>query len=180
MSTFNTTHLAGLTQREAVADVIYRATASFDQADADLLDSAMMEDAALTIGDRQHFKDRAAIRAECWEPVARLDTVHMASNVRVRFHSDADANDRGNANTTGDNANLATVTANFQANHYRAGEGMRPDATGFVTGGTYELQCVRDDSEGGLWKATSWVIHLTWLLGDPSVMTSGATEKEKE
>lgn len=177
MSTFTTTHLAGLTPREAVADVIYRATSAFDQADAALLDSAVMEDAVLTIGDRQPFAGRAAIRADCWAPVSRLDTVHMASNVRVRFHADADANDRGTANEAG--ANMATVTANFQANHYRAGEGMKPDAVGFTTGGTYVLECVRDDDDQGLWKACSWVIHLTWVLGDPSVMTSGAAEEKK-
>ncbi|KAK8135069.1 hypothetical protein PG984_007081 [Apiospora sp. TS-2023a] len=178
MPTFSTTHLAGLTPREAVADVIFRATASFDQADAALLDSAMMEDAVLTIGDRQHFPNRAAIRAECWGPVSKLDTVHMASNVRVRFHSDANANDRNTTNEA--DANMATVTANFQANHYRAGEGMKPDAVGFTTGGTYELQCVRDDEDTGLWKASSWVVHLTWILGDPSVMTSGDADKEKK
>ncbi|KAK8040086.1 hypothetical protein PG993_008497 [Apiospora rasikravindrae] len=172
MSTFTTTHLAGLTPREAVADVIYRATAAFDLADAALLDSALTEDAVMTLGDRQRFAGRAAIRADCWAPVSRLDTVHVASNVRVRFHSADDNNEEYDAATT----KKATVMANFQANHYRAGEGMKPDAKGFITGGTYLLECVRDESDGGLWKARSWVINLTWVLGDPSVMTSGANE----
>ncbi|KAK8086042.1 hypothetical protein PG994_001016 [Apiospora phragmitis] len=172
MSSFNTTHLTGLNPREAVADVVYRGTAAFDLADAALLDSAFTEDAVMTIGDRQHLPNRAAIHAECWTPVSRLDTVHMASNVRVRFHSDDNANDQYNAVTT----KTATVTANFQANHYRAGEGMKPDTVGFTTGGTYTLECVRDEKKGGLWKARSWVVNLTWLLGDHSVMTSGGAE----
>ncbi|KAK7949297.1 Integral membrane protein [Apiospora aurea] len=133
----------------AVADVIYRATAAFDQADAALLDSAMTEDAVMTIGDRARFEGRAAIRADCMAPVSRLDTVHMASNVRVRFHSDADADADANVEYDAATIKKATAVANFQAHHYRAGEGMKPGAQGYVAGGTYVLECVRDARDGG-------------------------------
>ncbi|KAK8093461.1 hypothetical protein PG997_000146 [Apiospora hydei] len=164
----------------SVADVIYRATAAFDQADAALLDSAMTEDAVMTIGDRARFEGRAAIHADCLAAVSRLDTVHMASNVRVRFHSDDDIEINTDANVEYDAATVkkATVMANFQAHHYRAGEGMKPGAQGYVAGGTYVLECVRDERDGGLWKARTWVVNFTWVLGDESVLTSGGTAEK--
>ncbi|KAK8107027.1 uncharacterized protein PG998_009040 [Apiospora kogelbergensis] len=169
MSTFNAIHLgADMTPREAVADIINRGTAAFDLGDAALLESAFTEDAAMAISGINRFEGLAAIRADCFTPVSKLDTVHMASNVRVLF-----------ADGDGASAKKATATANFQANHYRAGEGVKPDAVGFTTGGIYTLDCVKDEGDKGLWRARSWEVELTWTLGDQSVMTSGAPEEKK-
>ncbi|KAK7980212.1 hypothetical protein PG989_012669 [Apiospora arundinis] len=170
MSTMTTFNLgAGLTPREAVADVIYRGTAAFDLGDAALLESALTEDAVMAVGDRARYETLATIRTDIFATVARLDTVHTASNVRVLFGAGGDPAA----------AKTATATASFQANHFRAGEGLKPDAVGFVTGGMYTLECVRDEKDGGLWKARNWVVKLMWVTGDHSVMSSGAPEEKK-
>lgn len=158
-STHPTVDTVELTPREAVGDVIFRIVAAFDEADEVLLASACTGDVILDL-DGRRFEGYNALKDDCWAPVSQLDTTHIVGNLRVLFDKEE--------KTT------ATAKATYTANHFRPGEGPNPNAPSFTTGGTYTVNCVRDEALRS-WKAQRFIVKTLWSTGDRSVMQSATT-----
>lgn len=156
-----------LSDREAITDTLYRALLAFDTNSLDLLASAMVPTATMSInGMYMHGWD--AIRAGCFDRVAQLDTTHMATNVRVHIHHNDDKR----------SAAAASVTATVLSQHYRVGTGGLEGggvAPRYLAGALYRLEMVRDDEEkeedgDGLWKIGECHVKSTWAEGDREVV----------
>ncbi|KAK1811290.1 hypothetical protein LTR12_014322 [Friedmanniomyces endolithicus] len=137
--------IPGLKTRDSIIDAVYRGTLAFDTGDAALLDSAMTDDAVLETGGTT-FEGMELIRTKLFGRIAKLDTTHFVTNMRVDFKEGEAA---------------ASVTAGFLAQHYREGQGVVPDATRYLVGGVYFIELVKDGKEG-LWKAKHWKVKPTW------------------
>jgi hypothetical protein len=122
-----------LSDREGVADALYRFIVGLDTNDVALFESAFTRDGVFNINGRT-FDGLDNIRTGCYEPVSKLDTTHFPSNIRI--------------NVTG---SKATMSASALAQHYRGGTGRETGAPRYMTGGLYLLDLVKDDTEG-LWK----------------------------
>ncbi|KAK1059674.1 hypothetical protein LTR33_013094 [Friedmanniomyces endolithicus] len=143
--------------RDSIIDAVYRGTLAFDTGDATLLESAMTDDAVLETGGTT-FEGMETIRTKLFGRIAKLDTTHFVTNMRVGFKEGEAA---------------ASVTAGFLAQHYREGQGVVPDATRYLVGGVYFIELVKDGKDGkdGLWKAKHWRVKPTWSEGDRGVMS---------
>ena len=146
--------LQSLSIREAIIDVIYRLHASLDQADRALFDSVWTPDATFDLNGRE-FTGLDAIVTGCYDKISKMDTTHLASNIRV------DVKDGGST---------ASMTASAMGQHYREGEGEKEGTTRFLAGGLYNIDLIRDDKDG-LWKAKYWKLKRLWNEGDMSVVT---------
>ena len=143
--------LTGLTEREAIADALYRAVLAFDQADEALLRSAVTDDvsaemAGMSSNGIPEFKEAV------FDRVSKLDTTHFLSNVRVNIES----------------ATIAKATCSAMAQHCRTGKGFEPGPNKFTSGGFYMCDVVKD---GDLWKIKSWKAKFLWTEGDQAVMS---------
>ncbi|KAK3109276.1 hypothetical protein LTR53_017643 [Teratosphaeriaceae sp. CCFEE 6253] len=147
--------LSGLTPREAVLDALYRASLAFDTGSAALLHSALTPDAVLDLNGRV-LTGIEAILAQSFDVVAKLDTTHFVTNPRVELKA---------------GGMEAAVTTGFLAQHYRQGTGAKGDAARYLVGGVYFVDLVRDEEDGGLWRAKRWIIKSTWSEGDRGVIT---------
>ncbi|KAK5687615.1 hypothetical protein LTS10_001755 [Elasticomyces elasticus] len=145
-------NLTGLTTREAITDAVYRCTLAFDTGDAKLLESATTDDAIVDL-DGMVISGLDDIRAKILGSVGKLDTTHLATNLRIDIKSESEA----------------SVTTSFLAQHYRQGEGRNPAATRFLVGGIYFIDMIKDEKDG-LWKSKHWKVQITWNEGDGSVM----------
>ena len=146
------TSLAGITEREAVADALYRAVLAFDHADEDLLRSAMTEDVTMEFIGVISGKGIDEIKAKVFDRVSKLDTLHCLSNMRVSMES----------------ATTAKATCSAIAQHVRTGQGIDPNSAKYTSGALYSSELVK---EGELWKIKRWQAKVVWLNGDPSVMS---------
>jgi hypothetical protein len=143
--------LAGaLTEREAIADALYRAVLAFDHADEALLLSAMTEDISFEILGASH-NGIPEIKAAVFDRVSKLDTTHFISNIRISIES----------------ATTAKMTCSATAQHVRPGKGFEPGPNKFTSGGLYLCDVVKVDD---LWKIKSWKVNVVWVDGDPTVM----------
>ncbi|KAI7284335.1 hypothetical protein KC345_g2330 [Hortaea werneckii] len=156
MSTLPTSQ--GLSDREAIADCIYRAMSAFDLADRALLDSSFFDDAVFqVVGDT--MVGRQAIYEQSFDFVSKLDTTHHPSGIRIEFSSDG-------------GRQAAQVCCSFIAYHWRPGEGMKEGASRFTVGGYYFVD-VEKDTTDGLWKARRFEVKALWTEGDAGVMSRG-------
>ncbi|KAK9323677.1 hypothetical protein V1517DRAFT_88767 [Lipomyces orientalis] len=146
--------LPSLSVREAITDALYRGVIGLDTADVALFDSAFTEDAILDINGNV-LDGLEAIHTGCYDFIAKLDTTHFITNVRVDVK---------------DGESTASLTASVLAQHYRHKQGREPGATCLMTGGLYFVDCVKDDQDG-LWKITHWKLQSIWTEGDGGVMT---------
>lgn len=150
--------LPSLSEREAVADAMYRGLIGFDRYDAEIFNSAFAgEDISLGFkeGDNtQMFDGLSYIRTRFLDHVGPMDTTHMTSNVRVNLK---------------DGARVASITALFSAQHCRPGEGRDPNGAKYVVAGEYFVDLIKDEKDG-LWKVTKWVADILWRQGDATVM----------
>lgn len=145
-------NLAGaLTDREAIADALYRAVLAFDHADEELLRSAVTEDISGEIAGTAS-SGISEFKARIFDRVSQLDTTHFLSNIRVSIES----------------AMTAKATCSALAQHVRAGKGREPGPHKFTTGGFYLCDMVR---VGELWKLKTWNARMVWVDGEPAVMT---------
>ncbi|EXJ78439.1 hypothetical protein A1O1_08839 [Capronia coronata CBS 617.96] len=146
--------LPGLTDREAIADAIYRAALAFDHADKDLLRSALTED---VVAEMPGFSTKGIpeLKAAVFDRVSKLDTTHFLSNVRVSIES----------------ATTAKVTCSALAQHVRPGKGFEPGPNKITTGGFYLGDAVK---VGDLWKLKSWKAKILWVDGDRAVMAGSS------
>lgn len=142
--------LNGLTDREAIADALYRGVLAFDHADETLLQSALTEDIFMEMAGTS-CTGIPELKAAIFDRVSKLETTHFLSNIRVNLES----------------APTATVTCSAMAQHVGTGQGLDPGSKKLTSGGMYLCDAVK---VGDLWKIKSWKMNLIWLDGDRSVM----------
>lgn len=143
--------LPGLTDREAIADTLYRAVLAFDHADEALLLSAITEDIVAEMPGSS-AKGIQELKAAVFDRVSKLDTTHFLSNIRISIES----------------ITTAKVTCSALAQHVRPGKGFEPGPNKFTSGALYICDVVKIDD---LWKIKSWKADIVWVDGEPSVMT---------
>ena len=143
--------LSGLSTREAIVDSLYRTLNGFDHNDPALFDSSFTDDAHIDFGG--HGMDgKETIHKECFEPVAKLDTSHYPTLVRVDVKSET----------------TASLTANVLAQHFKTGEGLT-DGPHLLAGAFYYVDYVKDATDG-LWKGKNWTIEFCWRQGEPNIL----------
>lgn len=145
--------LPSLTTREAIADALHRAILGFDTADQTLLDSALTPDAVMDL-DGRIMTGLDEIHSECFEHIAKMETTHFITNVRI---------------SVPDGASTAKITAHALSQHYRPGDGKIPDSAHLTGGSLYDIHAVKDERDG-LWKMSIWKIKPIWFSGDWNVM----------
>ncbi|KAK9482352.1 hypothetical protein V1527DRAFT_476622 [Lipomyces starkeyi] len=146
--------LPSLGVREAITDALYRCVIGLDTADIALFDSAFTQDASFDLNGKV-LDGLNAIHTGCYDFIAKLDTTHFITNIRVDIKY---------------GESKASVTASALALHYRPQQGLEPGATRLMTGSLYFVDCVKDDKDG-LWKVTHWKLKSIWTEGDWGVMT---------
>ena len=145
--------LAGsLTDREAIADALYRAVLAFDHADEALLRSALTEDISAEMPGVVTTNGIQEVKEAVYDRVSKLDTTHFLSNVRVNVESDT----------------TAKVSCSAMAQHCPTGQGMDPSSRKFTSGALYFANVVKVDE---LWKIKNWKAQMIWFDGDRSVMS---------
>ena len=142
----------GLTDREAIADALYRAVLAFDHPDEALLRSAMTDDAKAEIPGVAAANGIEELKAVVYDRVSKLDTTHFLSNMRVNIQS----------------STTAKVTCSAMAQHCPAGKGMDPTGKKFTSGSMYQCDVVKVDE---LWKIKYWTAQMIWFDGDRAVMS---------
>ncbi|PYI02378.1 hypothetical protein BO78DRAFT_454185 [Aspergillus sclerotiicarbonarius CBS 121057] len=147
--------LAGppLSDRDAVADACFRAFASIDQSNEELLKSSVTDDVYTDIA----FKvcdGYDELRNKVWTNVSeRVDTVHYLTNMRVSI----------------DTETTARVTFCAMAVHCIVGKGYEElDSTKFTTGAFYNCDAVK--VEEGWWKLKVMKSTHIWGTGDRAIM----------
>ncbi|KGO75581.1 hypothetical protein PITC_098640 [Penicillium italicum] len=140
-----------LSDREAVADALYRGVIAFDTADDALFKSALTEDAVLVLNGTV-MEGYDAIYSQCYANVSKMDTTHFLTNMRINITEES----------------KAQVSCSALAQHYRDGEGMKPGSDFLLAGGLYTVELVKDAGDG-LWKIKHWTLKTTWGQGDRSV-----------
>lgn len=143
----------------AITDALYRAVLAIDTNDTALFDSAFTtsQPPAFTMFGTTHT-GLDDIKTNVYNGVAKLDTTHYLSNVRVNM-------------VDGEDGKEAKVTASAQAYHYRTGEGVDTGKTDrLVSGSLYEVDIVREEGNKG-WRVKSWAMKVIWLEGDMAVIT---------
>lgn len=141
-----------ITEREAVADALYRAVHAFDDNDVALFNSAMCEDVDFKMNENV-FSGRDAIKTQILDFVGPKDTTHMISNVRV----DLKPGDK-----------TATLSAYAQAQHCHPGQGCDTSSPKYMSGSRYHLNLVKNEEK--VWKIKEWNMQIIWLEGDQSVL----------
>jgi len=155
--------LSGLSTREAIADVLYRAVIGFDSNDIPIFESAFGgEDVTMIMqlregGEKTELHGLSKIRALSLDHVGTLDTTHMISNIRI---------DLGEA---GNDATTASLTCYALSQHCPEGRGKEPDGPKYLVGGEYAMD-VEKDGASGQWKIKKWVLEVIWRQGDRSIM----------
>jgi hypothetical protein len=145
----------GLTDREAIADALYRAALAFDLNDEALLRSAVTDDVSVE-GPRSSTNGVDELKAVIFDRVSKVDTTHILTNMRINIK------DR----------NTAKVTCSALAQHVRPGKGFEPSAGKLTSGGMYLCDVVK---VGGLWKIKTWKTNITWIDGDRSLFSAQET-----
>lgn len=145
--------LPSLNEREAIEDALYRCVLGFDTGDSGLLDSAFAPDATFEIMGNV-MNGLSAIHAGSFDRISKLDTTHHLSNIRVNLENLSNG--------------IASVTASAMAQHYRLGEGNKPDTSRLLSGALYFVDVVKDKE---MWKIKSCKAKIIWTEGDWDVFT---------
>lgn len=143
-----------LTGREAIADAVYRFLLGLDTSDSALFNSAFLPESTFELNGRVH-EGLSAIHTGCFEPIAKLDTTHFVTNIRINI---------------ADGGAEAALTASGLAQHYREGKGMEADQPRLLGGALYYADLVRDEGEGGLWRIKAFKMNTTWVEGDWGIL----------
>lgn len=152
--------LSSLTDREAIADALYRAAIACDKHDAPLFDSAFVgEDVTMEVHDSptpKILQGLSFIRTMVLNRVGPMDTTHNIGMVRVNHVSGTDT---------------ASLTATSTNVHAAPGTGRDPNGKKYVVGGEYTADLVKDGKDGeGLWRIKKIVLNVIWTEGDASLM----------
>jgi hypothetical protein len=147
-------NLTSLTDREAIADALYRLLTSIDENNVPLFNSSWSgEDAIFDFGGNI-TSGLPAINAFLIGKIGPMDTTHMPSNVRIELK---------------EGASDAKLTAYALAQHAAPGKGGEDEGPKFLTGSRYYLDLVKKD---GLWKISKFAMKVIWKQGDAAVMQS--------
>jgi len=153
-------YLNSLTDREACIDAVYRFVQGIDDNSPELANSAFTEDcffdlSAVMAGDNPigTFDNRDKFVSQLMEHVGILDTLHQITNFRVDLRGDG-----------------AVLTCMTLAQHFRAGEGTKPDKVGFLMGNRFNAELKRTDE--GVWRISKIKIRCQWCEGDVNAFTS--------
>ncbi|OAL02142.1 hypothetical protein IQ06DRAFT_346735 [Phaeosphaeriaceae sp. SRC1lsM3a] len=150
-----------LSDREAVADACFRAFASIDQCDLELLKSSITDDITTDIASKPCDGAEELI-TKVWTHVAHnLDTVHYLNNMRIAI----------------DTETTARVSFMAMAVHCKLGDGydLAPGSK-FTTGAVYECEAVKGEQEG-FWRLKAMKSNHIWGSGDQGIMKpAGAPE----
>jgi ketosteroid isomerase-like protein len=150
-----------LADRAEIADAFYRYAAGLDLGDAEILASALTEDAVVDLTaattklglEFPALAPRNVVVDALTTYVGPLDTSHSITNVRVEV--------------TGD---TATARCYAQANHFLPGEGPKPDRTRHaLMMNRYTAEMARD---GDRWRIRRLLIDCAWFEGDPQVLVA--------
>jgi len=146
--------LTSLTEREAIADALYRAVEAFDRNDIPLFNSAFSKpDSDVVVSFNGKVIGLDALRSQL-DFVGPMDTTHTISNMRIDVK---------------EGAGTASLTAYALAQHCPPGRGLEPDGPKFLAASSYAADLVKDESDG-LWKMKRWASKGIWRQGDSSVM----------
>jgi hypothetical protein len=148
--------LPSLSQREAIADALYRAAIASDHHDSALFDSAWFgEDVSMEIHDdnKRVLQGLSLIRKIVFDRVGPMDTTHNISMVRVHHQ---------------DGADTACLTATSTAQHASSGTGRDPNGTKYTVGGEYSVDLVKVERD--VWKIKKLILNVIWTSGDASLM----------
>lgn len=140
-----------LSDRDAIADALYRGVIAFDTADEVLFKSALTEDAVLVLNGTV-MEGYEAIYSGCYVNISKMDTNHFLTNMRINITEES----------------KAQVSCSALSQHYRGGEGMTPGSDFLLAGGLYAVELVKDAGDG-LWKIKHWTLKTTWGQGDWAV-----------
>ena len=142
------TTLPYLNDREAIEDTLYRCVLGLDTGDVSLFNSAFSPDVTFELMGNV-MNGLPAIHADCFEKISNLDTTHHLSDIRVNLE--------GLANGT------ASVSVSAIAQHYRSGEGNKPETTHLLSGAFYFFDVVKDKE---VWKVKHFKAKMIWTEGD--------------
>ncbi|KAH6843236.1 hypothetical protein B0I37DRAFT_384023 [Chaetomium sp. MPI-CAGE-AT-0009] len=149
-------YLPSLSEREAIADALYRGVIGCDHNDTELFNSAWAgEDVSFEIhgDDKKVMSGLSVIRKNILEIVGPMDTTHNTAMVRVNLK---------------DGADTATLTALSTAQHCPAGMGRDPTSPKYTSCGEYSVDLIKDES--GIWRIKKLVLRVVWIQGDPSLV----------
>lgn len=139
--------LSGLTDREEIADALYRICYGFDGGNFELFRSgwSSKEDSWFEIRNEKKVGHEEINKV--FHAIASLDSHHLITNVRINIKGET-----------------AILHANAQNQHFRNNEGLqisegRPN---FLGGGVYEVHFVKEEGE---WKVFGWVYKTLWCQG---------------
>ncbi|MDX3360813.1 nuclear transport factor 2 family protein [Streptomyces griseoaurantiacus] len=158
----NDDRLQLLTDHAAIADALHRYAAGLDHGDADLLASALTEDAVVDLTPATGriglefpvLKPREAVVGALIPAVGPLDTSHVISNIRATVDGDT-----------------ARVRCYAMAQHYLPQEGPGPDRTRHaLMMNRYDADLTRD---GRTWRISRLTIDNAWFEGDETVLLPG-------
>jgi hypothetical protein len=127
--------LSGLSTREQIADTIVRACLGLDSNNKALWESAWAADPdiALEISGNV-MQGMENINKNCFDGIGPMDTQHLLTSIRINVK---------------EGANMAHMTANALAQHYRAGQGQDPNAERMLAGSTYDIHAVKEATGNG-------------------------------
>ncbi|KIW06829.1 uncharacterized protein PV09_02509 [Verruconis gallopava] len=148
--------ITGLSPRDAVIDALHRSILAIDSGDVALFQTCMFNSPETTfkiVGGRT-VQGSKAIEEHMVNTILPLSTLHSVTNIRVSF-----------PNSNPEEAKEARLTANAIAYHYRPEDAFKPEHLSFTTGGMYDIEMLKDESDG-LWKAKTWTLKLNWTEGD--------------
>ena len=155
--------------REAVVDALYRCVTAFDTIDTALFDSSFMPDGVFEVNGRA-MEGLPEIHATGLALIFKLDTTHLATNVRVHMRT-------GTTKSGPEDDNEDSLMAIVLSQHFAVGKGMEPDQKNLMSGSLYRGQLTRDIDS--LWKFTYLQIKSTWVQGDYSVVGGNFSEMEQ-
>ena len=147
-------NLTGLTEREAITDVLYRVIIGFDSNDFSFIESAFAGEDAVVDFNGKTIPGLSAVKNAIFATVGPLDTTHNLSNIRVDVK---------------DGANTASLTAVAIAQHAPTGTGPNPAGKKFLAGSQYWIDLVKEEGSRE-WKIKKFTTKIMWTQGDPSVM----------
>ncbi|RDW63801.1 hypothetical protein BP6252_11346 [Coleophoma cylindrospora] len=148
--------LSGLTEREAIADTMYRVLIGLDHNDISMFNSAFAGngDDALFIFRGKETKGRDNIKTQIVDVVGPMVTTHTLSNIRVDIKEGSKA---------------AAFNSYVLAQHCPPGRGEEVDGPKWLATAEYFVDLVKDESDES-WKIKKWVINVVWSQGDVSIM----------
>jgi hypothetical protein len=137
--------------RDAIEDTLHRMVIGLDTNDPEMFDSALAEDAKWELHTRT-LESRKEIHEQSYDvDIINLDTTHYVSSIRIHMTDDGAG---------------ASVSAMYEAHHYRGGRGTIPGAARYSTGGIYFLRLIKLENEPGKWRISFSKMKPIWTEGD--------------